>query len=416
MRRLFIVMVGLPARGKSTLAHRLKEGFIAEGIATKLFNNGELRRKFLGPSSSHPEFYRPDNELGRKQREDLAVMNALHAKAFLDSGGEVAILDGTNVGRKRRDHLCELLTDAPVLFIECANDDDDLLATTVQCKARLPEFATLTQEEAVRCFMQRIEYYSSIYSPLSSEAHYMRVDTLRNQVLAEKNAAELPYYLHIRDVVVSDLVRGMYLARHGESVFNIEGRIGGDPSLTEHGLEQAHNLAEQFRGKHLAYVFTSSRKRSLETAAPVLAMHPECIHVRLPELDEINAGICNSMRYEDIREEMPEEYLARQRDKYHYVYPQGEGYSTMCERVERGLRKALFISGGKPGMLVIGHQAVNRMILSLFVFRNTKDVPYIYVPQNQYYYIEATHRRKLFELVRFMAPQGDTNDDSQFNT
>jgi broad specificity phosphatase PhoE len=75
----------------------------------------------------------------------------------------------------------------------------------------------------------------------------------------------------------------------------------------------------------------------------------------------------------------------------------------MRARVERGFRKALFLSGGQPGIVLIGHQAVNRMILSLFLYRRTEDVPYIYVPQDQCFHIVATHRKKLFELVGFNA-------------
>lgn len=53
-------------------------------------------------------------------------------------------------------------------------------------------------------------------------------------------------------------------------------------------------------------------------------------------------------------------------------------------------------------MVIVGHQAINRCILSHFLFRRTEDVPYIYIPQNQYYHIVSTQRKKLFELVRFM--------------
>ena len=44
--KLYIVMVGLPGRGKSTIALRLLEMFNKDQIITKTFNNGNLRRKF----------------------------------------------------------------------------------------------------------------------------------------------------------------------------------------------------------------------------------------------------------------------------------------------------------------------------------------------------------------------------------
>lgn len=79
--KLCIIMVGLPARGKSTVAGRLYEALSAEGVRTRVFNNGELRRRFLGPQSSLPEFYSPENAAGRAKREGLARINAEEAGA-----------------------------------------------------------------------------------------------------------------------------------------------------------------------------------------------------------------------------------------------------------------------------------------------------------------------------------------------
>ena len=401
MSKLYIIMVGLPARGKSTIALRLYEGLCAEGLQVRIFNNGELRRVHLGSESSLPDFYHPDNKEGRSKREHLARINALAAKAFLRDNGQVAILDATNASRSRRDFLREQLSDLPILFVECVNDDADLIAASVQRKARMPEFAHLAPDEAATSFMERIGYYERIYTSPQGEGCFVRVDTLRNQILAENLPGKVPFYIRIRDVLVSDWVRELFLARHGESTFNVEGRIGGDSSLTSLGGMQAEALAAHFHNKHIPYIFTSSFRRSRETATPISRSHPEATVMAVPELDEINAGVCDGMRYEDIRASMPEEFSARARDKYNYVYPGGEGYVSLRARVERGFRKALFLSGGQPGIVIIGHQAINRMILSLFLFRRTEDVPYIFVPQNQYFHIVATHQKKLFELVRF---------------
>lgn len=403
MDRLYIIMVGLPARGKSTIALRLYEGLAAEGVEARIFNNGELRRRYLGAESSLPEFYSPDNAEGRFKREHLARVNADAARQFLGGGGQVAILDATNASPQRRELLRSRLKDAPVLYVECVNDDPDLLAASVARKSRMPEFAALSQAEAEAGFRERIGYYERIYASPLDEGCCLRVDTLRNRILAESMPHKVPFYIRIRDVLVSDWVRELFLARHGESEFNTQGRIGGDAPLTGKGRAQAEALASHFHNTHIPYIFTSKRRRSLETAAPMKADHPEATVMALDELDEIDAGICDSMRYDDIRGRMPKEFLARARDKYNYVYPRGEGYVSMRKRVERGFRKALFLSGGQPGIVLIGHQAVNRMILSIFLYRRTEDVPYIYVPQDQYFHIVATHRKKLFELVRFTA-------------
>jgi hypothetical protein len=41
------------------------------------------------------------------------------------------------------------------------------------------------------------------------------------------------------------------------------------------------------------------------------------------------------------------------------------------------------------------------MILSHFLFRREEDVPYIYIPQDKFYYISVTQNRKFFELRKY---------------
>ncbi|MCC8195062.1 MAG: 6-phosphofructo-2-kinase/fructose-2,6-bisphosphatase [Deltaproteobacteria bacterium] len=402
--KVCLVLVGLPARGKSTLALRLRDGLEAEGVKTRIFNNGVLRRVHYGEASSEPWFYDPHNEEGNKARDELSRMNMQAARQYLDEGGNVAILDATNASRARRNMLEERLTGIPVLYIECVNEDKDLVAASIQRKVRLPEFANMSRAEATERFEQRIGYYASIYVPLGREANFVRLDTLNNRILQEQLTFVVPFYVRIRDIMVSDWVNNLYLVRHGESYYNLENRIGGDSPLTEKGLAQAQALADYFRDKPVPYIFTSEKTRSTQFATPLIADHPDSVLMALPELDEIDAGICEGLTYEEIRRRYPEEFAARSRDKFNYVYPEGEGYVTMHERVNRGFRKALFLSGAAPGTLIIGHQAVNRVILSLFLYRRMADVPYIYVPQDKYYHIVATHHKKLFELVRFMGP------------
>jgi adenylylsulfate kinase-like enzyme len=46
-QRLYIAMVGLPARGKSTIATKLKESLMHESVKARILNNGGLRRKTI---------------------------------------------------------------------------------------------------------------------------------------------------------------------------------------------------------------------------------------------------------------------------------------------------------------------------------------------------------------------------------
>lgn len=406
--KLFIAMVGLPARGKSMVARKIMENLEKEGIRIQVFNNGDVRRRLLPQNNSHADFYDPDNAECSRLREEIALVNIYEAKNYLaEGGGQVAILDATNISRTRRNKLRCHLAEHPLLFIECINTDKDLVAAGMARKTGLSEFAHLTPEEAFRSLEERIALYQRHYDPLEDEYDHIIMDSLNNRIIKERVRAVLPYYPRIRDIVVSDWVKSLFLVRHGQSEDNLRLRIGGNSPLTDKGLAQAQALARHFAGVKIPYVFRSTRLRTRQMAGPLLETQEDCQELVLNEFDEINAGICEGMTYQEIQEKMPEEYAARSRDKYNYVYPEGEGYVTLHERVDRGLKKVFYLSGNAENILIVGHQAVNRMILSHFLFRRTEDVPHIYIPQDKYFHIISTQAKKLFELKPFSAWRQD---------
>ena len=402
-KKLYIVMVGLPARGKSTIATKLREHLNQDGIHTKAFNNGDLRRKLSLTDTSHAGFYNPEYKEGVAIREKIAIMNLRRAKNYLGKTGQVAILDATNVSLERRRKIISMLTDYPVLFIECINEDKKILKASIQRKITLPEFAHLSRESAIQSFKERISYYKSIYMPLESERNFVKLDSLNNRIRKEELVDEVPYYDRIRDFLVTDTVKNLYLVRHGETFFNLENRIGGDSALTQNGKAQARALAKYFSKKKLPVIFTSEKKRTIQTAVPIKGLQEKCAIIPLEEFNEINSGECECMSYEEIRQKMPHVALARKEDKYNYSYPGGEGYASMKKRIDRGIKKALYLSNNSKNIMIIGHRAVNRMILSHFLYRRQEDVPYIYVPQDKFYHIVASQDKKLFQLKKYEA-------------
>ena len=141
--------------------------------------------------------------------------------------------------------------------------------------------------------------------------------------------------------------------------------------------------------------------RTIQTAEPIAAGQKKCTVIPLAEFNEIDSGICECMSYDEIRNTMPEVYKTRKKDKYNYVYPEGEGYVTMKERINRGINKVLYLSDISKNIIIVGHRAANRMILSHFLFRREEDVPYIYIPQDKFYYISVTQNKKLFQLKKY---------------
>ena len=399
--KLSIIMVGLPARGKSTIANKLKENLDKDNIKTRIFNNGDLRRKLPREDTSRPEFYDPKNKESAALREEIALTNIRRSGNYLNKKGQVAILDATNVSVSRRKKISSLLKDYPLLFIECINNDEDILEASILRKVSLPEFNSLERKKAVRIFKQRIDYYRSIYNPLKNERNFVKLDSLNNQIIEEEIAGNIPYYDRIRDLVVTDTVKNLFLIRHGETFFNLEDRIGGNSGLTEKGKAQAGALDEYFKTRKIPYIFTSKMKRTIQTAEPIRRVQQKSTIIPLEEFDEIDSGVCECMSYDEIRRKTPWVYSTRKKDKYNYIYPNGEGYGSMKKRIDNGIKKALYLSGNSQNIMIVGHRAANRMILSHFLFRRTEDVPYIYIPQDKFYHITATQVKKLFQLKKY---------------
>ncbi len=401
-RKLVIVMVGLPARGKSTMARKLGRTLEMDGVKVRIFNNGELRRRLdIDADTSSSEFFSPANAKGVGIREKISRMTIEAAQSFFAEGGEVAIMDASNVTRERRRTIAAAFPDQPLCFVECLNADDEALEANLERKAGLKEFRHLTPEKAQESFLKRIAFYESIYEPLDAEANRILVDSFDSCILQEQITDVLPYYDRIRDIITTRVVRNLFLVRHGETHFNREDRIGGDSDLTDKGRDQANALAEHFATVRIPIIFTSNYKRTLQTATPIAERQDPCSIIALPEFNEIHAGVCEGMTYEEIRRKMPHVARARGPNKYRYVYPDGEGYRTMEDRVHRGLKKVFFLNNYDENIMIVGHRAVNRMILSSFLSRQEEEIPYIYMPQDRYYHIQIDPHKRIFELIPY---------------
>src|SRR5438128_11329663 len=79
------------------------------------------------------------------------------------------------------------------------------------------------------------------------------------------------------------------LARHGETIFNVEGRWQGqsDSPLTERGIAQSRELARALADEPIAAVYGSDLGRALNTAREVAELHTLCVQtdIRLREID-----------------------------------------------------------------------------------------------------------------------------------
>ena len=159
----------------------------------------------------------------------------------------------------------------------------------------------------------------------------------------------------------------IFLVRHGETQWNAESRRQGrgDSVLTQTGIEQSRAVARQLKanlpeGQEITLV-TSPAGRSRRTAviiAEELGMDPNRIRIA-NQLEEMDFGDWTGLTDEEIAEQQPEQWRARQLNRWFFEYPNGESYPKLCSRVSQWMETAEDI----PGVTIaVTHQWTSRVI------------------------------------------------------
>ncbi|KAI8366496.1 6-phosphofructo-2-kinase-domain-containing protein [Choanephora cucurbitarum] len=395
--KIACVMVGLPARGKTYISQKVCRYLTWLGIKTKVFNVGNYRRQLHGANLPHT-FFDPHNSTGEQQRREAAAAALKDMiRWFNEDQGVVAIYDATNSTKARRQWLCEKLgrQDIQVLFIESICQDEELILANIKdVKLSSPDYVAMDPDEAAIDFRARIDHYKEQYETITEqELTYIKLINVGSQNVINQIQGYLEsrivYYLMNLHIAP----RKIYFSRHGESQFNLLGKIGGDSNLSERGRLYASKLPDLIK-THLKdqslTVWTSTMKRTIETSEQL--NYPK---LQWKALDELDAGVCDGMTYEEIEEKYPEDFANRDEDKFNYRYRGGESYSDVVLRLEPVIMEL----ERHENILIIGHQAILRCIYAYFMNYSQEDLPYIKIPLHTV--IELTPKAYGCEEKRF---------------
>jgi broad specificity phosphatase PhoE/predicted kinase len=393
-QKLALVMVGLPARGKTFVARKLQRYLSWLGHRTLWVNVGDYRRARAG-ARQPANYFAPDNAATREERLGFAMAALDDLLDWFKKGGEVGIYDATNTERSRRDVIRKRCAEAGVnvLFVETICDDQAIVDANVRAnKLRLPDYAGIDPEAAFRDFRARIAQYEKTYEPVTDdEGSYVQLVDAGRQVITNRIEGYLSSRLVFFLMQIRPTDRPIWLTRHGESEFNVLGRIGGDAPLTSKGEEYARALGEFFRGRTAPIVWTSTLQRTVATAKRLGVQH---FSWRI--LDEIDAGVCDGMTYLEIKAGMPDEFAARGADKFRYRYPRGESYYDVIQRLEPVIVE---LERQRSPVLVIAHRAVLRALYGYLMGKPQDECPHLEIPLHTL--IELTPTEYGYEEHRF---------------
>lgn len=159
----------------------------------------------------------------------------------------------------------------------------------------------------------------------------------------------------------------IFLVRHGETIWNTEGRRQGrgDSALTERGVAQSRAVGQLLQqllaGEKRIALTTSPAGRSRRTAAIIaeaLGMDQDRVQSS-PMLEEMDFGDWQGLTDEEIAEQFPEQWRQRQLNRWSFSYPNGESYPLICSRVSEWM-DAVENAGGVT--IAVTHQWTSRVI------------------------------------------------------
>jgi 6-phosphofructo-2-kinase/fructose-2,6-biphosphatase 2 len=157
-------------------------------------------------------------------------------------------------------------------------------------------------------------------------------------------------------------------------MYNVSGKIGGDADISLRGQrysEELPKLVKKSAGDIPLTVWTSTLKRTAQTA-----QHLPYEKLSWKALDELDSGVCDGLTYAEIEEKYPQDFKARDEDKYNYRYLGGESYRDVVIRLEPIIMEL----ERSENILIVTHQAVLRCIYAYFMGSNQDQSPWMEVP------------------------------------
>ncbi len=153
------------------------------------------------------------------------------------------------------------------------------------------------------------------------------------------------------------------LVRHGETVWNLEGRRQGqsDSPLTARGLAQARAIAACLAAEPADALYSSDLLRAWRTALEIAAM---CGLQPIPDerLREKSFGILEGLKYDEVETRHREVAALLAEKRPDYAPPGGESLVTAQQRGIAALRE---LARRHPGgrLIVVSHGALLGMFL-----------------------------------------------------
>ncbi|WBW71345.1 6-phosphofructo-2-kinase [Schizosaccharomyces osmophilus] len=417
--KLVIVLVGIPATGKSYIGSKLVRYYNWLRYNCRFFSVGDKRRE-EGASkySMSAPFFDIENEKLKSFREYLAMEtleNLLHW--LLNENGVIGVLDATNSTYQRRKLIYDRVSQEEnlgIMFLESMCTEEQIFQQNMVLKARGPDYEGFESEEALADLKKRVDLYRKYYEPIDEREEalpflqYVKVINVGIKVITHNiegfltgQAVYFMLNLNIRK-------RQIWLTRPGQSNDTIAGRVGGDAPLTDLGVQYAEDLAKFIDRQRVLWqlretterlnsekptfeaeafnIWSSVRQRAIETTQ---FFNPGVYDVKkMRMLNDLNFGSREGLTMKEFAEKYPEEYQVIQRRDVSYRFSGlgGESYLDVVHRLQPIIVELERCSGN---VLVIAHRVVSNILMTYFLNYSPEEIIDVGLPLHTLYCIES---------------------------
>jgi len=155
----------------------------------------------------------------------------------------------------------------------------------------------------------------------------------------------------------------LVIVRHAEAVGNKIREFHGwtDEGITEKGRLQASIVAERLKNIPVDVIYSSSMKRTMETARYIAEVKNLPI-IPVDDLKEINGGLWEGMTWSELAHKYPDEYDIWENKPHLLQMPEGESMKSFQQRVVTAVMRILEREAGK-NILIVTHGTVIRVLL-----------------------------------------------------
>jgi broad specificity phosphatase PhoE len=191
------------------------------------------------------------------------------------------------------------------------------------------------------------------------------------------------------------LAHPLCIVRHGETDWNVEGRLQGqrDIHLNGRGRDQAASVGRLLKRDYpgvLDFDFVSSpltrAQDTMRLMRGAMGLDPQAYGLD-DRLKELTFGGWEGFTWDEMMAKDPAGCTAREADKWGFVPPAGESYAMLSTRIEGWLAE---LNGPT---LAVTHGGVARVLLGLIAGVSHKDLPLRDIKQGRALLFENSEAR-----------------------